>query len=75
MGDGEYTQTAAARARVARILHEIDQRHVTDPVCGLCGQRCTRLDDYGLCSKVSVTHVEERARIREEMRTGRRSAL
>lgn len=64
----EWKPTPASLAQVERTLREIDRRHITDPACRLCGQRCTRLDEFGLCSKISVTHKEERARIREEMK-------
>ena len=58
----------AARARSSLQLAAIDVAHANAPRCGLCGQRCPELDRFGLCSKTSVTHMEDRAAARAEMK-------
>jgi len=42
-------------------LAQIDRAHARYPKCKLCGQRVRRLDQYGLCSKVSQPHEDYRA--------------
>lgn len=67
--DGDWKPTEASRARVQKRLREIDLQQVNQPKCWLCGQGAPKLDDFGLCSKVSVTHRQERDRIRAEMKS------
>ncbi|MBB4666954.1 hypothetical protein BKA24_001663 [Microbacterium marinum] len=50
-------------------LAEIEKRQQRFPVCALvsCNQRVKRLDEFGLCSKVSDSHKVWRAQTRREM--------
>lgn len=59
----EWSLNAGARARIDVELQAIDIAHEAKgfPKCELCGQRCRKLDEFGLCSKVSESHREWRA--------------
>jgi hypothetical protein len=51
----------AARKRINSELDAIDKAHAAVMRrCSLCGQLTAGLDDFGLCSKVSITHTEVR---------------
>lgn len=41
-------------------LRVVDMIHEGKPQCRLCGQTVNRLDQFGLCSKVSDAHKERR---------------
>lgn len=60
MSDNEWKADADSRARADAELALIDKAHARKPTCQLCGQRVNRLDEFGLCSKVSVTHMRFR---------------
>ena len=57
----------------AAVLAEIDVRQSRLPQCALCGQRALRLDKYGLCSKTSDIHQDERKRLAHHPTVGFRS--
>lgn len=60
-----YTPTPEALAAADLVLERIQARHEAEcDRCSLCGQLSNRLDDFGLCSKVSESHVQWRARVR-----------
>ena len=59
----------AARARVKAALDEIDALQASYPRCVVCGQRCSRLDKFAACSKVSEPHRLHR----QEMTAGGRA--
>ncbi|CAN7150135.1 hypothetical protein LJR044_002475 [Microbacterium foliorum] len=42
------------RLRIVELMHE------GWPQCRLCGQTVNRLDAFGLCSKVSASHLQRR---------------
>lgn len=69
MAEGDWVPSAASRARVEKRLREIGQQLVSQPKCWLCGQGARKLDEFGLCSKISAPHVAERKRIRDEMQS------
>lgn len=71
----EYVQTAEGRAAVQEALDLIQMRHDAEyPRCALCGQPSARIDDFGLCQKISVPHVKWRNQVLARERTsGRRS--
>lgn len=54
------------RATMARI----DKAQAHYPTCALCGQRCIKLDRFGLCSKEKGEHAEWRADARREEKAG-----
>ncbi|MFB7843604.1 hypothetical protein [Microbacterium sp. NPDC056052] len=60
------------RAVTLAALEEIDVIQAGSPTCRLCGQRCNRLDKYGLCSKTSEAHQGWRAGVRNDMKAGAR---
>jgi hypothetical protein len=62
--DDEWVPDDAARARTKTALDLIDDTHAHKPTCVLCGQRANSLDRFGLCTKVSASHL----RYREEER-------
>jgi hypothetical protein len=60
---GEHLETTNEETSLSRTLAEMEQieeTHAGLPSCGLCGQHVNRLDEFGLCSKVSNTHRIER---------------
>lgn len=50
----------------------IDKAQAHYPTCALCGQRCIRLDKYGLCSKDKGEHAAWRADARRDEKAGAR---
>lgn len=54
------SQAARVRDELAAEMARIDRFHADLPKCTLCGQRCNRLDTFGLCSKVTETHKARR---------------
>ena len=60
-----YTPTPEALAAATAVLERIQARHEAEcDRCSLCGQLMNRPDDFGLCSKVSESHLQWRARVR-----------
>ncbi|MDF2991870.1 MAG: hypothetical protein K0S37_2384 [Microbacterium sp.] len=75
MSDGQsWAPTPESRAKVQRVLDAIDLAQSSKPMCGLtgCGQRANRLDEFGLCSKVSDSHKRVRLADAAYSRAGRR---
>lgn len=61
----DYTPTPEALAAARTELDRIQARHEVEcQRCSLCGQLANRLDDLGLCSKVSEPHVQWRQKVR-----------
>ena len=60
------------RAVTLAALAVIDAAQADLPVCTVCSQRCTRLDKYGTCSKVSERSEPHRLH-RERARMAARS--
>lgn len=50
------SQVKRVRKVVGKALKRIDKLQRNAPACHLCGQRCIRLDRWGLCSKVDGSH-------------------
>lgn len=69
----EWVLDDAARAQSAVELEAIDIMQSGLPTCKLCGQRANRLDRFGLCSKTSEPHMEWRAGVRADEKSGARS--
>lgn len=63
----EWVLDAAARARIDEAYAEIEAVQSNFPKCVVCGQRCTRLDRFGTCSKSSEKSEPHRQH-RNEMR-------
>jgi hypothetical protein len=63
-GEHLATDEEASLARTRAALDLIGDTHAHKPTCVLCGQRANSLDRFGLCAKVSGTHL----RYREEER-------
>jgi hypothetical protein len=61
--ESKWKPDEASLARTAAALAEVDARHAAAPRCGICGQRSWRLDEFGLCSKVSPSHIKDRSRV------------
>lgn len=63
----EYVPTEAALAAARAELDRIQAFHETQCElcrrCALCGQLTHRLDDFGLCTKISTPHLEWRQRV------------
>jgi hypothetical protein len=68
----EWKSTPETLARARAALAEVDKKFVGLPVCSLpnCEQRVWRLDEFGLCSKVSAPHREWRDRARARVKAG-----
>ena len=66
----QWAASDASRAATAEALARIDRAQASYPRCALCGQRCVKLDRFGLCSKTSEPHQEWRARGRAERKAG-----
>lgn len=60
---------ARLRAQWAEISADLDVRQSRLPTCALCGQRCRRLDKFGLCSKTTDAHEAERKRLDQRVPT------
>lgn len=61
----DYTPTPEALTAARAALDRIQARHEVEcERCSLCGHLSNRLDDFGLCSKVSEPHLQWRARVR-----------
>jgi hypothetical protein len=58
----------ASRERTAAALAAIDAAHDNLPTCVVCGQRSTRLDKQGTCSKTSEPHREHRNEMKASVR-------
>jgi hypothetical protein len=51
---------AASDARGLAALAALDETFERLPACRLCGQRVNKLDEYGLCSRISDSHKAAR---------------
>lgn len=60
MSADEWKADDDSRARADAELALVDKMHARKPTCQLCGQRVNRLDEFGLCSKVSGSHMRFR---------------
>lgn len=54
------SQEPRVRKAVGKALKRIDKLQRQAPACHLCGQRCQRIDKWGLCSKTGGRHGEVR---------------
>lgn len=50
--------------RTLAALTRIDRLHADAPACWLCGQKTNTPDKFGLCSKITPSHVAERQQAR-----------
>ncbi|MCC2030638.1 hypothetical protein [Microbacterium allomyrinae] len=66
------SQAEHVRKVNAEAMARIDRTHTGYPVCGLCGQRVIKLDRFGLCSKVSQPHQDDRAAARADEKAANR---
>lgn len=60
----EWVLDAAARARIDLAYEEIDAVQANSPTCVVCGQRTTRPDKFGTCSKTTEAHTRHRNEMR-----------
>ncbi len=58
----DWNDDEESRTRVQTVLGHISQEQAYHPECRLCGQRAAQLDRWGLCSKISESHEQERGK-------------